>query len=59
MEPLDAIIRARLAIVALAEIKEAARLFDEGEANVFEVLATITAACDAYRERTWRRPEAA
>lgn len=59
MDAHDAIIRARLAIAALAEIKEAARTFDEGEANVFEALAAITVICDDHRERTWRRPDAA
>lgn len=59
MDANDAIIRARLAIAALAVIKEAADSFDDGEVNVFEALATITATCDDYRERTWRRPDAA
>jgi hypothetical protein len=59
MDANDAIIRARLAIAALAEIKEAAHAFDEGEVNVFAALASIIATCDDYRERTWRRPEAA
>lgn len=59
MDANDAIIRARLAILSIAEIKEAIRLFDEGEANVFDALATITASCDDHRERTWRRPDAA
>lgn len=59
MDAHNAIIRARLAIAALAEIKEAARSFDEGEVNVFEALAAITAICDDHRERTWRRPDAA
>ena len=54
MDSHDAIALARLAILAMAEIKEAARSFDEGEA-----LAAILAAGDDYRERTWRRPDAA
>jgi hypothetical protein len=59
MDANDAIIRARLAILTLADIKEASRSFDDGETNVFEALATITAACDAYRERAWPRHDAA
>lgn len=59
MDANDALTRARLAILAIAEIKEAARSFDDGEANVFEALAAITATCDAYRERTWPRHDAA
>jgi len=59
MERHDAIMVARLAILAIAEIKEATRSFDKGETNVFETLAAILAACDDYRERTWRRPDAA
>ncbi len=59
MDANDAIFRARLAIAALAAIKEATRSFDDGEVNVFETLAAITAVCDDHRERTWQRPEAA
>ncbi len=59
MDSHDAIALARLAILAMAEIKEAARSFDEGQTNVFEALAAILAAGDDYRERTWRRPDAA
>jgi len=59
MDANDAIIRARLAIAAIVMIKEATRSFDEGEVNVFEALAAITAACDDHRERTWQRPDAA
>jgi hypothetical protein len=59
MDAHDAMIRARLAIAALATVKEAVRSFDEGEVNVFEALAAITATCDDHRERTWQRPDAA
>lgn len=59
MDANTTITHARLAIAAIAEIKEATRSFDEGEVNVFEALAAVTVACDEYRERTWRRPDAA
>jgi hypothetical protein len=59
MDSHDTIALARLAILAMAEIKEATRSFDEGQTNVFEALAAILAAGDDYRERTWRRSDAA
>lgn len=49
---------AALAILALAEIKAAARAFDEGRANVFDALDAMAVAIEAYRSLAARRDAA-
>lgn len=43
---------AKQAIFAMVEIKAAAEAFERGEISVFEALATIAAACEAYEGLT-------
>jgi hypothetical protein len=40
---------ATLAILALADTKEAIEAFDRGDTNVFDALETIVSAVDRYR----------
>lgn len=40
---------ARIAILAMAEIKAAAEAFDQGESNVFDALDSVGAAIEAYK----------
>lgn len=50
---------AKTAIMTMAEIKAAAEAFDQGETNVFDALAAILMAVDAYRSPAQPRRDAA
>lgn len=52
----DTLYRARAAIHAIAEIKNAAEAFDRGDANVFDALHAVTVAIDRYRAAGDRAP---
>ncbi len=46
---------ARLAILAVAEIKSAVDAFDRGDQNVFEALRLVETAIEHYHEAGQRR----
>lgn len=52
----DKFSRARAAIHAIAEIKNAAEAFDRGDANVFDALDAVTVAIERYRATADRAP---
>lgn len=43
---------AESAVLALADIKEAAAAFDRGDANIVDTLEAIAGACEAYLAAT-------
>lgn len=50
MKKPDALESARLAVLAMAEIKAATDAFDRGEVNVHDAVEAVAAAVDACRE---------
>lgn len=50
---------AKAAVLALAEIKAATQAFDRGEANVFDAMASIIVAVEAYQAASQARRDAA
>lgn len=59
MKKSDAILAAKAAIVALAEIKAATEAFEQGEASAFDALDAIVVAVEAYRLADQSEREAA
>lgn len=59
MKTPKAVLRARIAVMTIAEIKAATDAFDRGESNVFDAMDAIIAAVEAYQESPDARREAA
>jgi hypothetical protein len=53
------VIHARMAILAMAEIKAVAEAFDQGDTNLFDALDAVVVAIEDYQATVRLRREAA